>query len=216
MYKPSKRRRVDTNSYHDRIDLTDDYEVIHTRETRRIEHGRFLRDTPRDPLKGRTTWTAPDVSWVPEDNPEFTLDPDGNWYDAELSAPIADTSAFQDAPTPVRLKKKKTLRSKWPHAFWKQNYRSQYLDEILRWEGRGDLREEQQCSDCLAWKVESACCVRRHKTHPFHVIESWNGNYFLKVSLKDLGLTVQLQHVTVLNSPPGIPTGIRRTPGIPL
>ena len=109
--KPSKRRRLDRDSYHDRIDLTDDFEVIHTRETRKIEHGRFVRDTPRDPLKGHTTWTAPDVSWVPEDDPEFALDPDGDWYDVELRAPIADSTAFKDAPTHVRLKKKKTLRS---------------------------------------------------------------------------------------------------------
>ena len=37
--KPSKRRRLDRDSYHDRIDLTDDFEVIHTHETRKIEHG---------------------------------------------------------------------------------------------------------------------------------------------------------------------------------
>jgi len=85
--------------------------VVHTCEAQTIEHGRLIRDSPRDPLKGHTTWTASDVSWIPEDNPEFALNPDSNWYDVELCAPIADTTAFQDAPTPVKTKKKKSLRS---------------------------------------------------------------------------------------------------------
>jgi hypothetical protein len=51
------------------------------------------------------------VSWTSVDNPEFTLDPDGDWYNVELNTPIADTTAFQDAPLPVKIKKKKTMCS---------------------------------------------------------------------------------------------------------
>jgi len=50
--------------------------------------------------------TAPDVSCIPKDNPEFTLDPHSNWYDVKLCAPITNTTAFKDAPTPVKMKKK--------------------------------------------------------------------------------------------------------------
>jgi hypothetical protein len=106
----SKRRRVDNGSHHDRVELTNDFEVVHAREVRVVEHGRLPRETPRSPQKGRTIWTT-GVSWTPVDNPEFALDPDGDWYDVELNTPIADTTAFQDAPPPVKIKKKKTMRS---------------------------------------------------------------------------------------------------------
>jgi len=46
------------------------------------------------------------VSWTPVDNPKFALDPDGDWYNIELNTPIANTTAFQDAPPPVKIKKK--------------------------------------------------------------------------------------------------------------
>jgi hypothetical protein len=44
------------------------------------------------------------------DNPEFALNPDGNWYDVQLNAPIAEATAFQH-PLPVKIKKKKTIHS---------------------------------------------------------------------------------------------------------
>ena len=107
--RSSKRQRVDRGSHHDRVELTNDFEVINAREVRVVEHGRLPRETPRSPQKGRTTWMT-GVFWAPVDNPEFALDPDGDWYDIELNAPIADAAAFQDAP-PVKIKKKKTMRS---------------------------------------------------------------------------------------------------------
>ncbi|KAF8885404.1 hypothetical protein CPB84DRAFT_1750196 [Gymnopilus junonius] len=40
----------------------------------------------------------------------------------------------------------------------------------------------------------SLCCVRRHRVHPFHQIERWDGHKFLTISLKSLGLKLQLNH----------------------
>lgn len=75
---------------------------------------------------------------------------------------------------------------------WKDMFRDLYLDEMLRWEGRGDAWSDGDtpCNDCRAQKVDSpapgefrcndcfvpyllcaACLVRRHRTLPFHVIE---------------------------------------------
>lgn len=76
-----------------------------------------------------------------------------------------------------------------PHCFWKNNSRQSYLDELLRWEGRGEFMHEDSCLDCIARGhkavkpefrcldcflpdlVCQSCCVRRHRMHPFHAIE---------------------------------------------
>jgi len=115
---------------------------------------------------------------------------------------------------------------------WKELHRQQYLEEIIRWEGRGDFRGAKQCSDCLARHsstpgpseyrcrecfladlVCQSCCVKRHRTNPLHRIEvclssshlwlnltssqSWTGSRFVEVSLKSIGLKVQLNHASM-------------------
>lgn len=101
--RPSKRLR--TATYHDRVDLTDDFEVVHARETVLRQHTRLPVDTPRSPQKGRTTWTHGN-SWVPEDSFEFALDPDGDWYDEQVEQPILETTSIPAEP-PSKIKKRK-------------------------------------------------------------------------------------------------------------
>ena len=79
---------------------------------------------------------------------------------------------------------------KRPHLVWKERHRTDYLDEFIRWEGRGDFRWERACPDCYARGVAlpgapdhrcsdcclpdlvcASCCVRRHRCLPFHRIE---------------------------------------------
>lgn len=69
-------------------------------------------------------------------------------------------------------------------------HRQAYLEEQMRWEGRGDFAATKGCPDCKARRLdppESAvlrcrdcflpdlvcptCCVKRHRSHPFHQIE---------------------------------------------
>ncbi|KAH7917053.1 hypothetical protein BV22DRAFT_1135742 [Leucogyrophana mollusca] len=38
------------------------------------------------------------------------------------------------------------------------------------------------------------CCVAAHKRLPLHVIKKWNGKYFERASLKEMGLRIQLEH----------------------
>ncbi|KAF8882606.1 hypothetical protein CPB84DRAFT_1686622, partial [Gymnopilus junonius] len=38
------------------------------------------------------------------------------------------------------------------------------------------------------------CCIRCHRTQPFHRIQPWDGSCFIPVSLKSLGLAIQLNH----------------------
>jgi hypothetical protein len=74
-----------------------------------------------------------------------------------------------------------------------EQYRTIYLDEILRHEGRGDYIHQEICPDCFSLNEETpggaeyrckdcflrdlvcqACCVRRHRVNPFHRIEVSN------------------------------------------
>ncbi|KAJ7265087.1 hypothetical protein C8J57DRAFT_1622132 [Mycena rebaudengoi] len=97
---------------------------------------------------------------------------------------------------------------------WVQDHRDDFLDELLRWEGRGDHRSVETCEDCkLAADAAPAlgdhrcidcigggqllcvsCLVRRHKQLPLHRIQFWNGEYFTTKSLRQLGLRMQLGH----------------------
>ncbi|KAJ8515159.1 hypothetical protein ONZ45_g7382 [Pleurotus djamor] len=60
--------------------------------------------------------------------------------------------------------------------------RDTYVDEFLRLEGREGL------DDCCS------CIVSEHSTAPFHEISQWNGDFFERVSLMSLGLSIQLGH----------------------
>ncbi|KAJ7315783.1 hypothetical protein DFH08DRAFT_917665 [Mycena albidolilacea] len=91
-------------------------------------------------------------------------------------------------------------------------HQDEYLDEMLRLEGRGYASIYSTCGQCgkpnprfrcaqqtclgLALYCQ-ACVVARHAVLPTHWIQEWNGNFFERRSLKELNLVVQLGH------PPG-------------
>ncbi|KIK33179.1 hypothetical protein CY34DRAFT_100061, partial [Suillus luteus UH-Slu-Lm8-n1] len=88
-------------------------------------------------------------------------------------------------------------------------YRGLFLHEILRLEGRCNKAGAQCCSecdcptpeyrcrDCLGSELYcSACILSAHVRHPLHQLEKWNGNYFEQISLKTMGLRIQLGHPT--------------------
>ncbi|KAK0430604.1 hypothetical protein EV421DRAFT_1893510 [Armillaria borealis] len=59
------------------------------------------------------------------------------------------------------------------------------------------------CTECSASHLECQnCCVQQHETMPLHIVWQWNDTFFQKISLRDLGLRVQL--ATVLQ--PCLPT----------
>lgn len=78
-----------TNISHQRIPLANDYEVIRAR-TSLLRWGTGLPfDSPRDELRGFTTWEV-GSSWAPEDDPEFNLDIDSEQHDRELNRELGD------------------------------------------------------------------------------------------------------------------------------
>ncbi|THU87804.1 hypothetical protein K435DRAFT_866944 [Dendrothele bispora CBS 962.96] len=118
-------------------------------------------------------------------------------------------------PTVVRVEERKIRRrylsSDQPLKQWTP-YRDEYLSELIRNEGRGEA-EKMRCFDCGSGPHDGCdepsyrcleciypellcklCCVRRHEDMPLHWIEKWNGSFFTTVTLKELGVVVQLGH----------------------
>ncbi|KAG6809300.1 hypothetical protein H0H92_000769 [Tricholoma furcatifolium] len=86
--------------------------------------------------------------------------------------------------------------------------RDQFLEELLTLEGRGH-QVLQHCPDCQTEIIGQAfecldcygrlllckdCLVKSHQGTPFHRIREWNSVFFIKASLKSLGLRIQLGH----------------------
>ncbi|KAG6835804.1 hypothetical protein H0H93_014501 [Arthromyces matolae] len=207
--RTSKRRRL--HVHHDRVplNLPMDYSTISARQERLTRNSRTTM-APRVTLRGDTAWHMSSTWEEPRDDGGFGLEPNGVWLDDNATEPV------DEHPKKEKRKGKgkgERLVSKRPHLVWKNTYRSAYLDELLRWEGRGDHCGQSLCPDCVQRKVPDPglpkyrcldcfipdlvckeCCVRRHRLHPLHVIEEWNDTFFSRVQLKDLGLTIQLGH----------------------
>ncbi|PPQ99597.1 hypothetical protein CVT26_009183 [Gymnopilus dilepis] len=226
--RPKKRVRVNQEggvsqnliSLHD-----DDYSAIHYREGRLINYGTSIGVAPpaRTLHASARTWESV-LAWGPEDDQNFALDPDGQWYDEAVEKDVMDEGTQQAKDLPESKKKKKRKRSrvsKRPHIVWKELHRSSYLDEISRLSGRADFRTASKCPDCVSRNVSLAgppvyrceecylpdlvcesCCIRRHKLHPLHLIEKWTDTGFVRVSLKSIGLRVQLNHASLHCSNP--------------
>ncbi|KAI0712134.1 hypothetical protein C8Q76DRAFT_693826 [Earliella scabrosa] len=109
---------------------------------------------------------------------------------------------LEDDPTPRKRTAGDRPLTQWvPEA-------DTYLDELLRLEGRGDFIDVgcpcgaegceavYRCEDCADRQLYcQPCILASHASHPLHRIKRWESDgYFLKVSLKTLGLCVQLGH----------------------
>ncbi|KAG2756212.1 hypothetical protein P692DRAFT_20844226 [Suillus brevipes Sb2] len=82
-----------------------------------------------------------------------------------------------------------------------------FLLEMLRHDGRGNNLPSDLCSSCgmnigvhrckdcfSSQLLYQGCVVDVHARLPLHCVENWNGTYFQNVTLKDLGLRIQLGH----------------------
>jgi len=115
--KAGTSRRKQHRSYHDRIDLVDDFESIHAREGRLEPSSNLATTTERLPQRG-TIWSE-GSSWVLEDDVELSLDPTSAFYDEALEGPVTIKE-----PVSVRKpkKKKSTVSVSNLHPFIKNFY----------------------------------------------------------------------------------------------
>ncbi|KDR83151.1 hypothetical protein GALMADRAFT_134646 [Galerina marginata CBS 339.88] len=217
--RPAKRPRTNNdNVYHHSIPFNDDIDVVFSRDnlTRRVNDS--VANTPAERIPQTSTsktWNAA-TSWAPQDDPEFALDADGGLYNEAVDGDIACEVVQVPTGPPKRSKV-----AKRPNVVWMETHRQHYLDEIMRWEGRGDFMHSVSCPDCASRKAAtpgpaeyrcvecflpdllcSSCCVKRHRLHPFHRIKKWTGTHFIKTSLKDIGLKVQLNHASLFCESP--------------
>ncbi|KAG1887842.1 hypothetical protein F4604DRAFT_1570510, partial [Suillus subluteus] len=52
-----------------------------------------------------------------------------------------------------------------------------------------------RCEDCVGVDLRCSSCIKAaHQLHPLHRLQKWNGEYFKCVTLKALGLQIQLGH----------------------
>ncbi|KAG2145301.1 uncharacterized protein EDB93DRAFT_1241161 [Suillus bovinus] len=134
---------------------------------------------------------------------------------------LGDDFVFDDEiePQPVMVVKvpaKRYAKSDAPLHEWmgvneRVGFREEYLLEELRLEGRGSLTTTPcscsninnniiqehlyRCEDCYGPEILcKSCCLLKHARHPLHIIYKWNGTYFERSSLADMGLRVQLGH----------------------
>ncbi|KAF8133498.1 hypothetical protein K438DRAFT_2128575 [Mycena galopus ATCC 62051] len=88
-------------------------------------------------------------------------------------------------------------------AHWVHNYRDVYLRVLVTREG--PMGEEGECScgapskyrcgDCVGGQILCRkCMVESHRLRPLCRIEAWNGAFFERRELRQLGLRVQLGH----------------------
>ncbi|KAG2143930.1 hypothetical protein BD769DRAFT_1348075 [Suillus cothurnatus] len=86
------------------------------------------------------------------------------------------------------------------------NHRALFLQEMIHLEGRVSMwscsecdgpNPEYKCQDCFGSELHcSTCILSVHAHHPLHQLQKWNGQYFKQISLKALGLHIQLGHIT--------------------
>ncbi|PPQ77497.1 hypothetical protein CVT26_006143 [Gymnopilus dilepis] len=220
MSKPAlgKRKRIHNPTYRDSVPFEDsDYGEIQAREGRMRRVGDSIRPAPlpKVSLDADIIWnTLSSISsWTPPDDVEYALDSTTHLHDELLDAHVMEE--VESLPKPE--KKKRSKVSKRPHVVWKELHRQTYLDEMLRWSGRGDASFQMSCQDCVSHSagvpnapeyrchecfipdlVCASCCVKRHRMQPFHRVEKWTGSSFKGVSLKSLGLKLQLNHTGMI------------------
>ncbi|KAK6996611.1 CxC2 domain-containing protein [Favolaschia claudopus] len=165
-----------------------------TRDTRisaSLDGRRIVRESTHTPVKRRRL------------EPSQLEDPLAAWVPLRDEEGIAAAGADEDAETGD--KRKRYESSDEPMKQWRP-YIAKFLDEILRVEGSGmgncaccgrgwvPNARRLRCAQCGVFAQCEGCMVARHQTQPLHCPEEWNGRFWVKVCLRDLGLVFQLGH----------------------
>ena len=86
---------------------------------------------------------------------------------------------------------------------WVEEKRAVYLSSIIQGKGCYSRvchgcsvgRPVWRCEDCLDNRpVCVLCCRNFHRNHPFHRIEKWNGRYFQRGALWQVGVKIYIGH----------------------
>ncbi|KAJ7823221.1 hypothetical protein B0H14DRAFT_3470200 [Mycena olivaceomarginata] len=130
--------------------------------------------TPASPAKKTKVTLKPDVPAAPA----FSFD---DW-EADYAEFDAEFGPGMQTTGPRKLRE-----SDDPHGQWARLDREDFLDEVLRHDGRGDYIDQTVCAG-------PGCVKRLHASMPFHRIERWENGWFWRCTLKSLGVRIQLGH----------------------
>ncbi|KAJ7055405.1 hypothetical protein C8F01DRAFT_1258577 [Mycena amicta] len=129
--------------------------------------------------------------------------------DVETNAAVENWDFSYDLGDTTLLSEVYENSDYYPMLTWANKHQDKYLDEMLQLEGHGYPALYSTCRGCggagRAFRCEHQTCygaslfcmpciVERHAVLPTHWIQEWNGNFFMRRSLKDLSLVVQLGH----------------------
>ncbi|KAF7321647.1 CxC2 domain-containing protein [Mycena kentingensis (nom. inval.)] len=126
--------------------------------------------------------------------------------DAPYTMSFWEEENEKDSAEPPRKRKRLSAADESMRK-WLNDYRNTYLDALLWLDGRGTYLHTTQCTQCGSSPGQyrcvechacgvlcKDCVVNSHSTAPFHWIQQWTGDFYKRVSLKSLGLRVQLGH----------------------
>jgi len=108
-HRPSKGACV-RGAYHNSIPFVNDFSLVHAREGRLLHVSNDVHTAPaeRSPQhEAANAWNAAST-WLPVDDPDYALDPDGGWYDEALGG---DVMSPNKATSVTIAQKKKQVRS---------------------------------------------------------------------------------------------------------
>ncbi|KAF7300277.1 CxC2 domain-containing protein [Mycena kentingensis (nom. inval.)] len=172
-------------------------------ETVSSDNRRVLREPlpvpPDSPVKRLRLATAPDDQPLPAFSPDNAPD-----IPYTMSFWDADDGEEGKSQPPPQKRKRPSLADPSMNK-WLNEHRDSFLDTLLWLDGRGvhlnstsctrcnSSPAEFRCTECNACGVVcKRCVVDAHKASPFHW--QWTGTFYKRVSLKSLGLRVQLGH----------------------
>ncbi|KAF8198796.1 hypothetical protein K438DRAFT_1759449 [Mycena galopus ATCC 62051] len=128
----------------------------------------------------------------------------------DFSYDLGDTSLHGELQEPetdgIKLKRKVYENSDYPMRMWAE-HQDEYLDEMLRLEGRGYPAIHSWCGDCQhptsSFRCENGSC-HGPSLYCAGAVE-WGGHFFQRRSLKSLGLIVHLGHPLGYACPTPVP-----------
>ncbi|KAK7017019.1 hypothetical protein VNI00_018746 [Paramarasmius palmivorus] len=197
MYQRKRTKQL-AGMTHQRVSfgVQDDFNVVKSREMDIDTHGN-TRVIHRSPGKRNAVWIK-GTEWEVEDRADYALDPGSEWYDIAVHGDVF--GGEEESKLGKRKRAPKTQRSRRPNIYWKENYRHLFLSELLRGAGRGDARGQETCSVCHGPPLETVMEDDELGTRLYRCRDCvlgdlrWNGDYFERATLKELGLTYQLNH----------------------
>ncbi|KAI0280828.1 hypothetical protein BGY98DRAFT_1185291 [Russula aff. rugulosa BPL654] len=183
--KTSKRTRRVVNRATVFYDNPCEGESIRNITVRRSAGGRVLRTTSIQKTETSINGDSAD----PWTTGFFDANTETVVVDSDDSPPVCALDELLDSnPLESQPEPKERCIAESPLEAWKVQDRSDGRAGESSCSFCGDRDGLYKCKECFGCRLHChACVVERHSSHPLHQIEQWNGSFFVRTSLRDLG-----------------------------